>query len=418
MERRVILSASLAHATTHGMELTFAALLLRIGIEFGADLAMLGVVTNVGTFTFGATALPSGYLSDRFGPRAVMSGCMVAAAFFAGLVALSPTLPVLAVSLALLGAAIGLYHPAGVALVSTVRERRGLAYAVHGIAGNIGVALAPAMGIGVALIAGWRASYLALVVLALVVALIVWRIAPTREEAARAAVQGGGGSRDAANGLPRTAPPAQRRWLAGPMLLIFVAAIGMGFIYRGSITFLAVHLQQNLGISFFGWSPEAVAGAITTIVLLAAIPGQAFGGALSDRIPVERAALPIVLVNPLMLVLMASSSGFMLILAAAGFVATNFSQQPILNGLIADYAPEGAAGRAFGIFFFLTFGVGSFAGSIAGVVADRSGTEPMFYMLAVVGVGLAASMLAVARGAEGRRRAIIKARTGGVAAGS
>ena len=84
MERRVILSASLAHATTHGMELTFAALLLRIGIEFGADLAMLGVVTNVGTFTFGATALPSGYLSDRFGPRAVMSGCMVAAAFFAG----------------------------------------------------------------------------------------------------------------------------------------------------------------------------------------------------------------------------------------------------------------------------------------------------------------------------------------------
>jgi MFS family permease len=418
MERRVILSASLAHATTHGMELTFAALLLRIGIEFGADLAVLGVVTTVGTFTFGATALPSGYLSDRFGPRAVMSGCMVAAAVFAAMVALSPTLPVLAVSLGLLGAAIGLYHPAGVALVSTVRERRGVAYAVHGIAGNTGVALAPAVGISIAILAGWRASYVALVVLALVVALIVWRIAPTRDEAAEAMAESGGGSRDAANGMPRTAPPVQRGWFTTPMLLIFVAAIGMGFIYRGSITFLAVHLQQNLGISLFGWSPEAVAGAIATIVLLAAIPGQAFGGALSDRIPVERAALPIVLVNPLMLVLMASSSGFVLILAAAGFVATNFSQQPILNGLIADYAPEGAAGRAFGIFFFLTFGVGSFAGSIAGVVAERSGTEPMFYMLAVVGVGLAASMLAVARGAEGRRRAIIKARTGGVAEGS
>jgi MFS family permease len=418
MERRVILSASLAHATTHGLELTFAALLLRIGIEFGADLAVLGVVTNVGTFTFGASALPSGYLSDRFGPRAVMSGCMMAAALFAGLVALSPTLPVLAVSLALLGAAIGLYHPAGVALVSTVRERRGLAYAVHGIAGNIGVALAPAVGISIAILAGWRASYLALVVLALVVAVIVWRIAPTREEAARAMSESGGGLRDAANGMPRTAPPAQRRWLAMPMLLIFLSSVCLGFIYRGSLTFFAVHLEENLGLSFFGWSPEGIAGAVLTIVLLSAIPGQAFGGALSDRIPVERAALPIVLVNPLMLVLMASSSGFLLIFASMGFVATNFSQQPILNGLIADYAPEGAAGRAFGFCFFAVFGLGSFAGSAAGIVADRSGTEPMFFMLAGVGVGMAALMIAVARGAEGRRRAIIKVRTGGAAAGS
>lgn len=416
MERRVILSTSLAHATTHGMELTFAALLLRIGFEFGADLALLGVVTNIGTFTFGATALPSGYLSDRFGPRAVMSGCMAAAAVFAAMVALSPTLPLLAVSLALLGAAIGLYHPAGVALVSTVQQRRGLAYAAHGIAGNIGVALAPAMGIGIAILAGWRASYFALVVLALVVAFVVWRIAPSREEAARASAASVGGSGDAANGLPRTAPPVQRRWLARPMLLIFVAAVGMGFIYRGSLTFLAVHLEQNLGISLFGWSPEGVAGAIATLVLLAAIPGQAIGGVLSDRIPVERAALPIVLVNPLMLMLMASSSGFLLILVSAGFVATNFSQQPILNGLIADYAPEGAAGRAFGIFFFLSFGLGSFAGSAAGIVADRAGTEPMFYMLAAVGVGLAASMLAVAHGAEARRRAIIAARAEAVTA--
>ncbi|MFN8638472.1 MAG: hypothetical protein U0360_03220 [Dehalococcoidia bacterium] len=36
MERRVIASAALAHGMTHTLELTFAALLLRIGTEFGA----------------------------------------------------------------------------------------------------------------------------------------------------------------------------------------------------------------------------------------------------------------------------------------------------------------------------------------------------------------------------------------------
>ncbi len=416
MERRVIVSASLAHATTHSLELTFAALLLPIGLEFGADLAVLGLVVNIGTFTYGATALPSGYLSDRFGPRAVMSGCMAAAAVFAGFVAASPTLPVLAGSLALLGAAIGLYHPAGTSMVSTVGRRRGLAFATHGIAGNIGVALAPVLGTGIAVFFGWRAAYLVLVLLALVVAAFVWRIAPTREESA-AARAGAAASAPDAGGLPRSSPPDERRWLAGPLLLIFFNAVGMGFIYRGSLTFLATHLEQNLGFSIFGWSPEAVAGTMATLVLLTAIPGQLLGGGLSDRMPVERAALPIVLLNPLMLALMAPAGGAALMLFSAGFVLTNFAQQPVLNGLIADYAPEGAAGRAFGISFFLTFGLGSFAGSAAGIVADRSGTEPMFYMLAAVGVALAVSMLAVAAGAERRRRAMIARRAEAAAAG-
>ena len=134
LERRVIASASIAHATTHSLELVFAALLVPIGIEFGADLAVLGVVGNAGALTFGVFALPSGWLVDRFGPRAVMTLALGGAAVFAMLVALSPNLLVLAVTLALLGAGIGLYHPAGISLVATVAKRRGMALATHGVA--------------------------------------------------------------------------------------------------------------------------------------------------------------------------------------------------------------------------------------------------------------------------------------------
>ena len=421
MERRVIVSASLAHATTHALELTFAALLLRIGLEFGADLAVLGAVANVGTFTFGATALPAGYLSDRFGPRAVMAGCMGVAAVCAVLVAAAPNLLLLAVALALLGAAIGLYHPAGTAMVSTVARRRGLAFAAHGIAGNIGVALAPAVGVGIAVGFGWRASYLALAVLALVVAVLVRRIAPSREEAAESARQALRAVSTGASGLPRSAPPAPRRWLAPPLLLVYLAMVGTGFIYRGSLTFLPTHLERNLGLSVFGWTPEAVAGAAATLVLFTAVIGQVLGGALSDRIPIERAAIPIVLLSVPLLALMAPASGLLLLAASAGFVLFNFAQQPVLNGLVADYAPEHARGQAFGISFFMTFGIGSFAGSIAGLVADRAGTGAMFYMLAGVGVLLAAALALVALGAEGRRRTMVDAReprdAAGVAAG-
>ncbi|MEZ4502046.1 MAG: MFS transporter [Dehalococcoidia bacterium] len=409
MERRVIASAALAHAMTHSLELTFAALLVRIGLEFDASLATLGFVANVGTFTFGATALPSGLLTDRFGPRAVISGALAAAAGFALLVAASPNLPFLAVSLAILGAAIGLYHPPGTAMVSTVIERRGRAFALHGIAGNLGVALAPAIATGIAILVSWRAAYVVLAVLAVVVALVVRRFAPNREEAyerSRLATEATRASASATTrpARVRTTPPSERRWLAGPLLLIYAATIGTGFIYRGFLTFLPAHLEEHLGISIFGWSPEAVAGAMSSLVLLTAVFGQVLGGALSDRMPVERAAIPIVAATGPMLLLVGSFGGVPLLFAAAIFVLFNFAQQPVFNGMIADYAPLGAAGRAFGVSFFLTFGIGSFSATIAGLVADRWGIGPMFFMLAGVAFVLAAITVLVARGATERRR--------------
>ena len=76
-----------------------------------------------------------------------------------------------------------------------------------------------------------------------------------------------------------------------------------------------------------------------------------------------------------------------------------------LYGLVADYAPQGAAGRAFGISFFLSFGLGSFAATFAGLVATRWGTGAAFTVLAIVSAVLTALVLLVLRGAEQRRAA-------------
>ena len=94
----------------------------------------------------------------------------------------------------------------------------------------------------------------------------------------------------------------------------------------------------------------------------------------------------------------------MLLIAAAGFGLVNFAQQPVFNGLVADYAPAGAAGRAFGISFFLSFGLGSFAASFAGLAANQWGTGAVFAMLAAVSLVLSIVVLLVLSGAERRRR--------------
>lgn len=408
LERRVVASASLAHGATHAMELIFAALLLRIGLEFGADFAVMGAVGNAGTITYGAFAIPSGWLVDRRGPRVVMTLAMAIAAVCALLVAVSPNLVVLAISLSLLGAGIGLYHPAGTSLVATVATRRGLALASHGSAGNIGIAVAPALAIGIAIATDWRVAYVVFALAAAGVALLVWRVAPDRDEAAIAIAERQAALIAAPPAQPRTTPPAERGWFSAPLLVIFAAAIGTGFIYRGSLTFLAAHFERQLGISLFGWDAEAIAGALVTLVLLAAVFGQITGGWLSDRISAERAIVPFTLLIPVFLFLMSISVGVALLLAAVGFIVMNFAQQPVINGLITDYAPAGGVGRAFGISFTLIFGVGSLASTVTGLITERYDTSATFAALAVVGVIVALAMLAILLGAERRRAALAR----------
>jgi MFS family permease len=407
MERRVIASAALAHGMTHTLELTFAALLLRIGAEFGVSLATLGAIAFAGTLTFGVTALPAGYLSDRFGPRAVISGAMLAAAGCALVVAAAPSLPVLAVALATLGAAIGLYHPPGTAMVSTVFARRGRAFAIHGIAGNLGISAAPLIATALAVLIDWRAAYVALAVLASGVALLVRRVAPDRAEAQQRARDATQASIDATSTTStarrRSTPPAVRSWTAPPLLLVYAATIGTGFVYRGALTFLPAHLEQHLGLALFGWTPQTIAGAMSSLVLLAAVFGQVAGGMLSDRMPLERVAVPIVVLLVPALALVSASSGMWLLVGAAMFGLVNFAQQPVFNGLVADYAPRGAAGRAFGLSFFLSFGVGSSAAWFAGAVAERWGTGATFAMLAGIATALSLMIVALVVSAERRR---------------
>jgi len=82
------------------------------------------------------------------------------------------------------------------------------------------------------------------------------------------------------------------------------------------------------------------------------------------------------------LLLIGLSSGLPLVLFAALFVFGTFSGQPVYTGLIADYSPEGAVGRSYGVSFFAGFGIGSLAASFAGFFADRWGTDAVFLALA------------------------------------
>jgi MFS family permease len=381
LQNRVVLYTGLAHGVVHMVELTYAALLLRIGDEFGQGAFVLGVIANASAFTFGAGALPSGFLADRLGSQRVISFGFLAAAATSLLVGLSPNIVVLGVSLGVLGLCIGLYHPAGLSLIAQAAEKRGLAIGYHGVAGNLGVALAPAVAVGLAVAIDWRAAYFFLGGLALLMVLLMRAI--HLPDVAR---------RPATASAPVAAEGVWTAQVVLPLVLVYTAYTLNGFIYRGSFTFLPAHIEENVHISVLGINEGALAGSLTTLALLTGCVGQYLGGTLSQHHALERLAPPLALCLVPSLLLMGVSGGLALVAASAAFVFFNFTGQPIYNGLIAEYTPHELMGRSYGISFFAAFGLGSSAATFAGFFAERWGTGSVFLSLAgfaLLGMSLA-----------------------------
>jgi MFS family permease len=125
------------------------------------------------SYAFGFAALPSGLLTDRLGTQRVLYLCLGGAGLAGVLVGLSPNVWVLAIGLAALGLAIGLYHPAGISLIAQGVRQRGMALGLHGVAGNLGIAATPLLASVFADAFSWRAAYFFLAGLAVILGLVL-----------------------------------------------------------------------------------------------------------------------------------------------------------------------------------------------------------------------------------------------------
>ncbi len=413
-ERRLITYAAFAHALIHIVELTYPALLTRIEDDFGVSAVILGAIASVFSWAFGGSAIPAGFLTDRLGSRRVLFYSFVGATVSLVLVGLSPNEWFLAGTLALLGFCIGLYHPAGLSLMAQGVRQRGLALGLHGVAGNVGQALAPALAVGLAIAIDWRLAFFFLAGVAAVMAVMLsLTTLPLRGEAEVLGSSGEEGGKlegalgDPAAGRGVTAEfaepdpqgaPRQRtasRFLL-PLLLVYAAFVLSGIVYRGAITFLPTHLEDLVD--------EDLGGAFATVALLMGAVGQLVGGALSQRVRLERLAPVLAVAAVPALVFTGVLEGAALVVIASVFIFFYFANQPVFTGLIADYAPQGAVGRSYGVSFFAGFGLGGTGGVIAGAFVDRWDTGAAFLGLsAFMAVTLLLSLIIWLRSERGSR---------------
>jgi len=427
-DRAIVGLVMLAHGMVHTYELSVPILVsiwLGPGVFPEASPATVGLAVTAGMTLFGLGALPAGVLADAYGSQRLIVGCLLGMGSAFVVLGVAPSLPLVALALVLWGVAASVYHPSGLSLISKGVDERGRAFAFHGMAGNLGIALGPLVTTLLLVALDWRTVVVVLAVPAGAAALIAARVDVDEAAAVEAHADGGttpddadGGAAGDGAGDARASGSVSslsafladsKALFAGAFLAVFGVVMLSGLYYRGVLTFLPDLLS---GLPMF--APVEVAGTslepgryVYAGLLMVGMGGQYLGGYLSDRVPTEWAiggAFAVLAVISL-LFLPAAEAGLVPLLAASaalGFFL--FTVQPLYQATVAEYTPAGSRGLSYGYTYLGVFGVGGLGAVVAGTVLEYASQTGLFLVLAGFATTAAALGLVLSALRARRRR--------------
>lgn len=336
--KRLLLLVSLAHLVSHVYILALPPLFpflrdrLQVGfVELGLALTVFNVVSAV-------AQAPIGFLVDRIGARRVLAAGLGLGGLALISIGLIDTYAWLLVGAALAGLANATFHPADYALLSVgiQKAQMGRAFSLHTFAGYLGTAIAPAVMIGLALLAGPGA---ALGVLGLAGILLVGLILPMRVPAADDRADGHG-------------PSASNAAVEGgrvftPAIISLTVFFTLLSLSGGAIqNFAVAALVGGYGVTL------TQANAVLTAFLMLSAFGVLVGGLLADRTRRHGDVAAVAFAMTALLTLLVAvadlgAAALILVLGAAGFLSGVIA--PSRDMMVQAAAPPGGAGRAFGI---------------------------------------------------------------------
>ena len=367
-ERKILGLTTSSHSLVHMYEGVLPPLIPLLVGEFSTDYFHLGIVVTVFSYAFGLGSLPAGYLSDRVGPRRLITLYLFGAGFLSVCILPVGSLLTYGILMGLIGLFCSTFHPASNTLISHGIREKGRGFGINGIAGSLGVAIVPALSAWIGSAIVWKAPHVIFGFLGIGLGFFSMTIPrwPVRKGSV-------GVGKESEAGLSKIS------YLN--LIVFFTSIAALGLTYKGIMTFLPTYMGQNVHLSFFKLDTVAIGGTIATIALLSGAVGQYVAGRLVDSYKPERLYLGAVVFGTIFVFLMAKGLNIFLVVSAIFYSFFYFSTQPIQNYLLTQYLPENRQGIGFGIHFFLTFGVGSTAAAVSGYLADHFGLESVFYAM-------------------------------------
>lgn len=390
LSKRTLLFVNAAHALDHFVLLIYPTAVIAIAAQTGLSYAeLIGLAT--GAFVaFGLCSLPMGWLSDRFGRRNML------AIFFLGYglsclgVASASGPAAFAAWLLVLGVASAIYHPVGSTMLVNHARQLGRDLGVNAVWGNLGAASAAGVTALLAASFGWRVAFVlpGLVCLAVGVAFI-------------ALVPGDGAPHANRSGKAELIPVGR------PVALLAVFAVA---IIAGGMTFnittisLPKVLDERLGLDL----PLVLTGSLATLVFVFGAGAQWLMGRLVDRYTLPALFVGLAILQPLGLVLAATTQGVPLLLGLVLTMTAIYGQVVVNDAMVARYVPAQHRAKAFSVRYFLGFTVSGFVVPMLAVLYAQGGFGLVLGGAAVFGLVVWLASLAfyfLAQGAASQKAA-------------
>ncbi|MCP5264483.1 MAG: MFS transporter [Burkholderiaceae bacterium] len=393
-DRRVIGVVSFAHGLSHFTHLLLAPLFPWLKDAFSLSYAELGLLMTVFFVVSGIGQFLAGFVVDRVGPVPVLLGALSCFVLACLLLAAAPSYAVLCLGAALAGIGNAPFHPIDFSILNSrvATPKLGHAYAIHGLSGSIGWAVAPVYLAGIAGIAGWRSALFAAAGLCALVSVVVF-LNRRHLSVGRAEPAGGGAGADGGRLFGFLGLPAV--WLS--FLFFTVYALAMGGVQSFAPT--AAGALHSIPLS-------TVALCLTSYMLASAL-GMIGGGFLAkDPARAERviaAGFGGAGLVALSMVLVSWPAWFVpVVFAVMGLAAGSAS--PARDQLVRRASPPGATGRVYGVVYSgLDVGM-AFGPVLFGFLMDSGRPAAVWVAIAVFQMLLIAS--AFFAGARSRARLV------------
>jgi MFS family permease len=380
---RVVAAAFVALFTAYGAQYCFGVFFSALLDEFGWSRAGLSGVFSLYAFGYCLVGFPAGRLTDRWGPRAVVT---IGAVFLGCALATMALVQQLWQPYLIYGVigAIGMgtaYVPCNGTVVKWFARQRGLAVGVASTGASFGTfALPPLAHVTVARL-GWRAAYVVFgvgVFAVLTVAAIVMRRDPRS--------MGLGPDGDSTPSASATVLPADGWSLRQALRTRALWQIAAAF----TATWLAVFIPL---VHLVPFARDRGYDAATGAWLMSAVGGGAVGGrlvmgAISDRVGRRPALVGALVAQALAFVGFAVVRDLpTLALAATAFGFSYGAVSALFPALVGDFFGPEHAGTLVGFIFALAGSLAAWGPLAAGLVYDATGGYgPVFGLAAAANV--------------------------------
>ena len=334
--------------------------------EFGLSFAALGLMKTVFSGALAGFQVPSGFLAERFGARAVLALGTALAGLGYVFGGFSVGVVTLVGALFVGGLGASTQHPLGSALVAQAfaGARSRTALGTYNFAGDLGKMSVPALASLLLLALPWRQALMVLGGLGIVGAILVFTWMPRLRDPAPIAKK-----------ESTTRPVGRLHALGFPLLLsvgVIDSATRMAFL-----TFLPFVLTaKGASVQTVGLSLTLVFAGGAAGKLVCTFIGARLGTIATVWLTEGITALGIVALLPL------SLDAAMLLLPVVGIALNGTSS--VLYGSVPDLVPPEKRTRAFGVFYTGTIGAGAVSPALYGLLGDAVGVPAALAVVAAV----------------------------------